>query len=160
MNRMELVIKQWDHCYDKEDWYPPLADVLRGVTAEQAAWRPEGGPSNSIWENVKHLIYYKKQFLARLRGEESGSTAGTNDDTFAVETGSVWERDAAELESVHRAVRAELELLDEADFDREVPRHPLGLWAMSLVMHDAYHTGEIAFLRKLQGTWPARRSFE
>ena len=36
----------------------------------------------------------------------------------------------------------------------------VGRWVNSLVLHDAYHTGQIMFIRKLQGSWPSRRSFD
>ncbi|HDR8182963.1 TPA: hypothetical protein QC116_006303 [Bacillus thuringiensis] len=30
---------------------------------------------------------------------------------------------------------------------------------MNILLHDAYHTGQIVQLRKLQGSWPAHRSY-
>lgn len=36
MNRTKSLLQNWDFCYDKEDWYPPLADALKALTAEQA----------------------------------------------------------------------------------------------------------------------------
>lgn len=31
---------------------------------------------------------------------------------------------------------------------------------MSLILHDAYHTGQIVLVRKLQGSWPGTRRFD
>jgi hypothetical protein len=67
MNRVELLLHGWDHTYDKEDWYPPLFDALKGVTADQAVWLPERFESPStIWGNVNHLIFYKERLLKKM----------------------------------------------------------------------------------------------
>jgi len=70
MDKIELLLREWDFCYDEEDWFPPLSEALKGLTAAQADWRPEGGSVNSIWETVHHLIFYKERLLTRLSGEE------------------------------------------------------------------------------------------
>jgi uncharacterized damage-inducible protein DinB len=164
MNKMELILHGWDSAYDKEDWYPPLKDALQGVTWEQANWRPRtGGPINTIWQNVLHLIFYKERFLKRLTGEEAEYPEGvSNDDTFggAGADEEAWQATLAKLEEVQLAIRDQLAGLKKKDFDRRIPKTPIGLWANSLILHDAYHTGQIILLRKLQKSWPARRSFE
>ncbi|KIL34710.1 hypothetical protein SD71_16690 [Cohnella kolymensis] len=164
MTAVELLSYQWDRCYDgQEDWYPPLADALKDVTAEQAHWRPAGEKVNTIWENVNHLVYYKERFLKRLNGEESSYPPGvTNDDTFAVPSTapSDWTETLARLRSVHYGIRDHIAAMDEKDFDRLVPTNSVGMWLSGLIMHDAYHTGQIIMLRKLQGSWPSHRSFE
>lgn len=163
MDRMTLLLHEWDICLNKEDWYPPLKDALQGVTVEQADWRPEGQPVNTIWENVLHLIFYKERFLNRLTDKEAQYPAGlTNDDTFAVVSKEefAWKDTIHRLETVHQEIRGILADLPEEDFDRRIPTSSIGLSATSLIMHDAYHTGQIIFIRKLQGSWPSKRYFE
>jgi hypothetical protein len=101
MNKIELLLQGWDHSYDKEDWYPPLLDALQGISAANANWRPVGAASNTIWENVHHLIFYKERLLGRLMGKETANPAGiTNDDTFVVPSKeeSAWQDTLARLE--------------------------------------------------------------
>ncbi|MBW5447061.1 DinB family protein [Cohnella sp. CFH 77786] len=163
MNRIELLVQGWEFCYDKEDWYPPLQDALKGVSASQAAWKPEGSAVNSIWENVNHLLFYKERLLARWTGEETAYPEGvTNDDTFAVPSAEEadWQETLARLERVHRGIGEKLAALSEEELDEAIPGRKLEGWAHSLIRHDAYHTGQIVMLCKLQGTWPARRAFE
>lgn len=163
MNRIELLLTGWDFCYDREDWAPPLGDALKGVTAAQADWKPEGFAGNTIWETVNHLIFYKERLLRRWTGEEKEYPAGvTNDDTFAVPENSeaAWQETLARSERVHRQLRDKLAQLSEADLENAIPGKNLEEWMHSLIRHDAYHTGQIVLLRKLQGSWPARRSFE
>jgi uncharacterized damage-inducible protein DinB len=165
MNKIELLLHGWDSCYEKEDWYPPLSDALKELTAEQANWRPEGEHVNTIWENVHHVIFYKERLLKRMTGEESDYPEGlTNDDTFAVGVTSEenWQESLTRLKSVHHGIRARIAGWKEEDYEYVFPNRtqPLSRWVNSLITHDAYHTGQIIFIRKLQGSWPSQRSFD
>ena len=39
MTIKEILLKQFDHCYDKNGWFVALKNALEGVTAEQAMAR-------------------------------------------------------------------------------------------------------------------------
>ncbi len=161
MDKKAFLLHGWEIGYDKEDWYPPLADALRGVTAEQANWKPEGAPINTIWENVHHLTFYKERLLKRLTGEETENPQGlTNNDTFTVTSvePSAWEESVKKLDDVHQSIRNIIAEYSDNDLEREIPS-PVGTWLYSLILHDAYHTGQIIQICKLQGSWPAKRSF-
>jgi hypothetical protein len=162
MDKKAFLLHGWEIGYDKEDWYPPLADTLKGVTAEQANWKPEGAPIHTIWENVRHLTFYKEWFLKFLTGEETEYPQGlTNDDTFAVTSvePSAWEESVKKLDDVHQSIRNIIAGYSDYDLEREVSKHPVGMWLYSLILHDAYHTGQIIQICKLQGSWPAKRSY-
>ncbi|MGN7472215.1 DinB family protein [Brevibacillus sp. SAFN-007a] len=163
MNRMELLVHEWECTYDKEDWYPPLKDALSGVTAAQASWRPEGEAANTIWENVSHLLYFKERLLHRLSGTDFSGTAETNDDTFrpsgTPDDEAAWQATVQRMETVHRQIHERLVALSDEAFDQPLPNIPTGQSVMSIILHDAFHTGQIVQIRKLQGSWPARRSF-
>lgn len=140
-----------------EDWHLPLAEALAGLTAEQADWRPQGEASNSIRENVNHLLFFKERLLLRLKREDASRfDASTNDETFVNEAQG-WEETVANIERVHREIRDILANLTEADLDLPMPTLSVRRQVASLVKHDAYHTGQIVQIRKLQGSWPARR---
>ncbi|MBG9563961.1 DinB family protein [Brevibacillus agri] len=163
MNRMELLVHEWECTYDKEDWFPPLKHALAGVTAAQASWRPEGAAANTIWENVSHLLYFKERLLHRLSGTEFINTAETNDDTFqpsgSPDDEAAWQATVQRMETVHRQIHEKLVALSDEAFDQPLPSIPAGQSVMSIILHDAFHTGQIVQIRKLQGSWPARRSF-
>jgi len=53
-----LLLNALDSTFDKESWYAPFKHAIEGLTAEQAMWKPSGEETNTIWENVNHLIYY------------------------------------------------------------------------------------------------------
>jgi uncharacterized damage-inducible protein DinB len=162
MNRIERLRQGWDYAYEQEDWYPPLADALRGIDAAEAEWKPEGAAVNSIWQTVNHLIFYKERLLRRLTGEETEYPKGlTNDDTFAVAAAGdrAWQETLERLDRVHRGIRERLAGMTDTELDEALPDGKLEGWADSLIRHDAYHAGQIVLLRKLRGTWPASRSF-
>ncbi|WP_199614105.1 DinB family protein [Paenibacillus alkalitolerans] len=163
MDKKAFLLHGWDICYDKEDWYPPLAEALKGVTAEQANWKPEGASINTIWENVQHLMFYKERFLKRLTGEEKEFPQGiTNDDTFAAASAdpSAWEETVRKMDEIHKSIRGIIVGYGDDDLEREIPKRPVGTSLFSLILHDAYHTGQIIQIRKLQGSWPSNRSYE
>lgn len=163
MNKSELLRHGWATSYDKEDWFTPVGDAVQGIGAEQASWKPEGGRANSIWETLNHLTFYKERLLKRLTGEETAYPEGvTNDDTFRVEdTGeAAWAEAVARSRAVHAAIRERIAALGDEDWEGAVPGRPLDGWLYSLIQHDAHHGGQILLLRKLQGSWPSRRSWE
>lgn len=155
MNVRNLLLQYWDFSMDQEDWYPPLADVLKEVTLEQALWKPEKGAANSIWENVQHLLYFKERLLRRLTDPSYQPEEIGNDDTFRIPEASerAWREVKDRLAEVHASLHEKLEQLPEDEVDEKPQRF------MSLITHDAYHTGQIVLLSKLQGSWPAKRSF-
>lgn len=152
----EALLQNWDYTMDVEDWSPPLRMALDGVDSIQAAWKPEGHGGNSIWETVSHLTYYKQWLLHRVKGWAPVAAMGANSDTFAVTaTGEeAWQAAVAKLQSVHASLREAIETHDgqalpnvnggESDFQKYI---------MSLILHDAFHTGQIILVRKLQGSW-------
>lgn len=57
-------------------------------------------------------------------------------------------------------MRAELASADDETLERPIPETKAWSYANGIVRHDAYHLGQIVQLRKLQGYWPAHRSFD
>lgn len=155
MSLRDVLLQNWDYVMDQEDWYPPALDALKGVTAEQALWKPEGSPVNSIWENVLHLLYYKQRLLARLEGTTLRHEAADNDETFIVHERSeeAWRLAQEQLKDVQAALRRKIEQLPEEELEESPQRF------VSLITHDAYHIGQLIMLRKMQGSWPAKRHF-
>ncbi|WP_145946683.1 DinB family protein [Paenibacillus sp. Y412MC10] len=162
MGQTQEQLQRWDECFDQESWYPPLVPALDGVTAEEAVWKPEGEAVNTIWENVNHLLYYKEYYLQRMRGEEPDGKASSNDETFRnVEDGDeAWQKTVDRLKRVHGEIRNFLSGLSDSELNAPFRDRPLSGLIHSLMVHDAYHTGQIILLRKLRGSWPASRSFE
>ncbi|RLQ92305.1 DinB family protein [Falsibacillus albus] len=156
MDRIELLINGLDSTYDKESWYAPLKDSIEGLTAEQARWKPAGDAAKSIWENLNHLLYYKERLAANLEGEDwpynlSGDenfhfTEPTNDD-------HAWAKVVERVDKAHHRLK---EILNKTSAE-ELDQKSLDAKLVDIFLHEAYHTGQIMQIRKLQGAWPEQR---
>jgi hypothetical protein len=75
MDSPRLVLALLDEAYEKKTWHGPnLKQSIKGVTAEQAAWRPGPGRHN-IWEVTLHAAYWKYAVRRRIEGGKRGSFA-------------------------------------------------------------------------------------
>jgi len=62
MNTTEFLMTTIDAAYDKRSWHGTnLRGSLRGLTLEQAAWKPSEERHN-IWELVVHSAYWSTTF--------------------------------------------------------------------------------------------------
>jgi len=156
MTQAEWFIKAMEMAFQegKGLWAHSLLDVLKGLTAEQAAWKPQGQVTRSIWEIVNHVIFWKEIALRHFKGEEA---IKVEDDWPAVsEVGEeAWSKAVERLKEVHADLIERLKG-EELDPDRTIMlvegwTAPLGETLYGLIAHDCYHIGQILTLRQLQG---------
>ncbi|MBP3041659.1 DinB family protein [Bacillaceae bacterium Marseille-Q3522] len=164
MNRIDILRDQLQKNYATEAWYPPLKPALEGLNSAQASWHPTGEAANTIWETVNHLLYYNERMLERLKGNNPTFPAETNDDTFTVshssDDESAWQAAVKRTEEVYKDLLEVLSNKQDEDFDQQLSKGTFGETTFDILMHIAYHTGQIVQIRKLQGSWPARRAYE
>jgi len=156
--RVELLGRMREFAWNREGWFVPLEEALRGLTAREAAWRPPGG-GLTIWQILNHLNYWNTYMLRRITGVSPDTPVLENEETFGSQGDpndeDGWHALVAQTRQIAEELRAALADLSESDLDRPLPN--MGTVADSLaawVMHDAYHTGQIILIRKLQGAWP------
>lgn len=159
--RVELLGLMREFGWNREAWFVPLEQALQGLTAREAAWQPPGG-GNTIWQTLNHLNYWNAFMLGRITGVPADGPPVANDATFGPagdpndEEG--WRAAVARARQVAEDLQAAVANLSEADLDR--PLKDIGSVAASLTawaMHDAYHTGQIVLIRRMQGSWPLGR---
>ncbi|WNB93806.1 DinB family protein [Bacillus sp. NEB1478] len=156
MGRIDLLLNVLDSTFDKESWYAPLRHAIEGITAEQASWRPVGETSKSIWENVNHLIYYKERLVANLEGSEWKNHLSGDENFYLTEPSDQdkeWEKVVERAENIHRSLRQKLSSISVEELDNNSLERKL----LDIFLHDAYHTGQIIQIRKMQGSWPSNR---
>ena len=123
-----------------------LKPALEGVTPAQATWKPKGG-DHSIGQLANHLLFWNSQQLAKFKHVAEPKYGGNNDETFNAFDAARWAETRQQLDRV----LSELEkLVSEAD------AQTVQAWAPTLgrmATHNAYHTGQILSLRKMQGAW-------
>jgi hypothetical protein len=151
---IRLLLHQIDESYEKKAWHGPnLRGSIRGVTAEQAAWRPGRGRHN-IWEIVVHAAYWKYAVRRRLLKEKKGSfpLKGSNWFLRPVEASEdAWRRDVQLLESSHRTLREAILGLSPKDlyFTPATSKYPNHVMVSGIASHDVYHAGQIQLIKRL-----------
>lgn len=154
-----LVLDHLKYTFEKESWQPPLSKAVEGLTAQLAAWKPEP-ERHSIWQIVRHVTHWKHSVIEALEGrplsyeelEETDWPEASGDE-------SAWQADLRTLHEVTRRIREHAESMDEASLGR---RHvwyedkiewaqAIGIRLVRMGTHDVYHSGQIRYLRALQG---------
>ncbi|MBJ7956981.1 DinB family protein [Bacillus cereus group sp. N28] len=156
MKRIDLFLNGLDSTFDKESWYAPFKHAIEGLTAEQAIWKPYGEATKTIWENVNHLIYYKERLAANLEGREWTHNLDGDETFYLTEQSNgdkEWKEVVERSENAQRNLRQVLSAISE----KELEQNSLEGKLLDMMLHDAYHTGQIIQLRKMQGSWPSNR---
>lgn len=155
-NAKALLLEQLDYTFEKEGWYPPLGMAVAGLTAEQAAWKPSSG-RHSIWQIVRHVLHWKRGVLSAW-AEDPREYQWMNETDWPEVAGdqSAWDRDVKELEDLFREFRGRLAATEDKDLDklyawyRNVPPRALAQRLLHVFTHDAYHAGQIQYVRAMQ----------
>lgn len=161
--RVQQLLRTLQQAYERKSWHGTnLRGSLRGMTAEQAAWRAEPDRHN-VWELALHAAYWKYIVLRRvrrLRGEEEARFPVPGSDWF-VRPGEdaserAWKADLGILGTLHRDLLAAVAGLSDADLDRapDGSQTLLGDLILGGAFHDIYHAGQIQLLKRLYGGQP------
>jgi uncharacterized damage-inducible protein DinB len=145
-----VLLEQLHTTHDNEDWFVPANIAVAGLTADQAKWSPGKG-NHSVGQLAYHLWYWNTRELERFKGEKSAPFDGNNNETFDNFTAAQWD----ELVKKLNQVMSDWEKAVETADDQKLAENA------SLIAHvgahNAYHIGQILYVRKLQGAWdPAK----
>lgn len=162
MTTKEFLLDQFTSNYDTNGWFVALGNTFKDLSAEDAAWKPDG-VDNSIWGVVRHLNFYNERFLKKFKGETVEESDIENSETFAG-VSSVSEEDwQAEIERFDRVMsgwRSAFEAADEEKFREIYYEESQTNWAQVVGLmntHHAHHGGQIVILRKFQGSWDSSK---
>ena len=158
----EQLLALVEEGFHKPAWHGPnLRSALRGVTPEEAVWRPAGGRHN-IWEIAVHAAYWKYAVTQRLTGSknhdfpEKGRNWFVRDESKLAkgEVANRWKSDLGLLARTHREMCKAITEIKEQDLMRPMrgSRQTAIRNIVGIAMHDIYHAGQIQMLRKLYGS--------
>jgi DinB superfamily len=151
---LALLLTILDEGYERKAWHGPnLRGSLRGVGAQEAAWRP-GPDRHNIWELAVHAAYWKYANWRRLTGEKRGAFPVEGSNYFPrpdSPTEKAWRADLALLDEQHRRLRAVIEKIPPASLSRRVPgsKHRTATLIYGIANHDVYHAGQIQLVKRL-----------
>ena len=148
-----LLLSQLHSTHDTAEWFTPINTAVAGLSAEQAKWVPKNAKgqldpnaNHSVGMLAYHLAFWNENALARLRGEKPASPS-TNDETFNDFDAAHWDDIVKRLDQVMKNLEAEVQKMSEEKLARLAPM------VSHITTHNAYHTGQILYVRKLQGSW-------
>ena len=136
--------------HTQKDWFVPVDVAVAGLTPEQASWRDAKG-NHSVGQLTYHLLFWDREELAKFKGEPPAKFSGNNDDTFNDYDPKKWEETVKQLDEVLSEWEKAIETADA---------QKLSDWASTIAhlgAHNAYHIGEIVYVRKEQGSWDASK---
>ena len=149
-----------DQAYDRQSWHGTnLRGSLRGLTAEEASWRPAPGRHN-IWELVVHCAYWKYSARRQMLGEPKGTFPYPGSDFFPRPDAAssepaerAWAADLEVLASMHKSLRSAIAGLSPEELAGPArgrkSRQMLDI-AVGVAAHDLYHAGQIQLLKRLR----------
>ena len=140
------LLQQLKSTHNKEEWFVPANIAVDGVTAEQASWK-DGSGNHSIGQLTHHLVFWNERTLKNLKGEKQEKFEGNNDETFDSFDLKTWNDLVKRLDAVMIGIEKIVSDAPEAKLKEIAPT------IANISTHNAYHTGQIIFVRKLQKSW-------
>src|SRR5690242_9133626 len=141
-----VLLEQLKGTHNNKDWFVPANIAVEGVTAEQANWT-DGKGNHSVGQLAYHLVFWNRRNLQSLKGEKPEKFSGNNDETFDKFDAKTWNETVQQLDQVMNELEKWVESADEAKLKEsaQVFTH--------ISTHNAYHIGQIIYVRKEQGSW-------
>jgi hypothetical protein len=140
----------------RKNWHggPSPVGALRGVGAEQAAWRATPR-RKSVWELALHIAYWKYTVRRHLvPGEHPRFPRSPANFPRLPQPAdeAAWSGDVALLRGEHDRLVEAVRAFPERRLDA-IPsggkRWTFGELILGIAAHDAYHTGQIQLLKRL-----------
>ena len=141
-----VLLTQLKSTHSEKDWFVPVNVAVGGLTGEQASAVLKEG-NHSVGQLAYHLLFWNERILKQFKGEPAGAFDGDNSETFDKFTEEQWNQTVTKLDQV----LSEMEkVVENAPDDRLKELAPT---IANVCTHNAYHVGQIIYLRKLQGNW-------
>jgi len=141
-----LLLQELHTTHNQAEWFVPISVAVDGLTAEQASWQPPAG-GHSAGQLTYHLLFWNRRSLVKFQGGTNDKFGGDNEQTFEKFDAKQWSDTVKQLDQV----MTDLEKLVESADDQKLAQ--LAPTIGNICTHNAYHIGQIVYVRKLQGSW-------
>src|SRR5467141_1289141 len=135
-----ILLEQLRSTHNRKEWFVDAMTAVNGLTPEQASWK-DGKGNHSAGQLTYHLVFWNRRSLAKFKGN--------NEETFNSFDAKTWSATVRQLDEVMTELEKLVENADE---------NQLKGWASEIAhigTHNAYHIGQIVYIRRLQGSWDA-----
>ena len=146
MTLKAVLLEQLRSTHNKAEWFVPANTAVAGLTPAQASWTDKSG-NHSVGQLANHLVFWDRESLAKFKGEKPAKFDGNNDETFNDFDAANWSKTVHDLDAVLTALEDLVANSDDATLAKFAPT------IAHISTHNAYHTGQILYVRKLQGSW-------
>jgi hypothetical protein len=145
-----ILLNQLKQTHDKPEWFVPIHGAIENLTPAQALWRPDDS-SHSIVQLVSHLIFWNLQGLQIFKGIHTSGFSGNNDETFATLPPDRWNAIVTRMDSVCKAWEQAIALMGKNISAKNL------MMISQMSIHNAYHTGQIMYIRKQEHAWDSSK---
>jgi hypothetical protein len=132
--------------HNQAEWFAPISAAVDGLSAEQARWQPPAG-AHSAGQLTYHLLFWNRRNLEQLQAKPEAKFNGNEDSTFTNFDDKQWADIVKQLDQVMTDLEKLVESADEQKLASMTPT------LANICTHNAYHVGQIVYVRKLQGSW-------
>jgi len=140
-----LLLEQLRSTHNQAGWFVAGNTAIEGLTAEQAKWT-DGKGNHSVGQLTYHLVFWNADALRRFKGGKAAKV-DNNDETFNDFDAAKWDALVKQFDQGMTDWENAVAAADDAKLQR---------WAPTIARvgtHNAYHIGQIVFVRKEQGSW-------
>lgn len=141
-----ILLEQLRTTHNVKDWFVPANIAIEGLTPEQASWTDKSG-NHSIGQLTVHLTFWDGEALAKFKGETPAKVPDDNNDTFNSFDAKKWADAVKQLDEVLTGWEKAIEAADDKKIEANAST------IAHIGAHNAYHIGQIIYIRKLQGSW-------
>jgi hypothetical protein len=158
MDSIESLRKELDRLLAGKGAHADFEAAVADFPARLRGAKPEGAPSHTAWELLEHLRIAQWDMLEFSRDSKHVSPAwpaGYWPENAEPGSAEEWERS---VKAFRRDLNAMRKLVADPKSDLFTPiEHGEGQTllreAMQMADHNAYHVGELIYLRRLLGAW-------
>lgn len=141
-----ILLEQLKNTHTNQNWFVPLKQATQGLTADQANWK-DTTDNHSIGQLVSHLIFYNERVLNAFQGNNVPDFTGENEETFKELSDENWNQAIRKLDSIQTRWYQSMEQATDEQISK------WGATVANICSHNAYHTGQIIYIRKRNGWW-------
>ena len=149
-NEINRIVKLFADLQHGDCWIGNnFKEVLHGINAEKAIENIEG-KTNSTWQLVAHITYWRTSVVNRLTG--SNNPPPFQDfllpDNCNEES---WRQALHDFEAAYHLLRNAIHHFNEENLDKPSPKKEQTFYELMLgcLQHDAYHLGQLMLLKKV-----------
>ena len=141
-----ILLEQLRSTHNKAEWFVPANTAVAGLTAEQANWT-DGKGNHSVGQLATHLVFWDRRSLEQFEGKPVEKYNGNNDETFTRFDSKQWDDTVKQLDEVMTEWEKAVAAADDAKLQSSYST------IAHIGTHNAYHIGQIIYVRKEQGSW-------